>query len=105
MLRMSESVDGASVAAGEPLQRARDDQHLGAGREGGEDRRDAEGGRADEQHPAAADAVAERAHGDQRAGDHEPVDVDDPQAAPTTLGFRSAVICGTARYRTVRSIE
>ncbi len=78
MLRMSESVDGASVAAGETLQCARDDQHLGAGRVGGEDRGDAERRGADEQHLAAPDPVAERAHGDQRAGDHEAVDVDDP---------------------------
>ena len=78
MLRMSESVDGASVAAAARAARARD-QHLGAGRVGGEHRRDAERRRADQQHLAPADPVAERAHGDQRAGDHEAVDVDDPQ--------------------------
>src|SRR6266545_879948 len=32
-----------------------------------------------QQQPAAADAVAQGAHGDQEPGDHEPVDVGDPQ--------------------------
>jgi hypothetical protein len=35
--------------------------------------------RADQEQAPAADPVAERAHRDQRAGDHESIDVDDPQ--------------------------
>ena len=79
MLRISESVDGARVAPATPSSARVGDQHLGAGGEGGEHRGDAERGGADQQQPAAADAVAEGAHGDQRAGDQEAVDVDDPQ--------------------------
>ncbi len=97
MLRISESVDGASVAAGEALQaRARRSASRRWSRRRRSTEVSAEGGGADQQYAAAADAVAERAHGDQRAGDHEAVDVDDPQQ-PAALGFRSAVICGTAR--------
>ena len=39
----------------------------------------AERSRAEQQQPAPADAVAQRAHRDQEARDHEAVDVDDPQ--------------------------
>jgi hypothetical protein len=64
---------------GDPQQRPGHDQHLGAGGERRQQRDDPEGRGADHQQPAAADAVAEGAHGEQRPGDHEPVDVDDPQ--------------------------
>jgi hypothetical protein len=64
---------------GDPQQRAGGDQHPGAGRQGGEHGDDPEGGGAAKQQPAAADAVAEGAHGDQEPRDHEPVDVGDPQ--------------------------
>ena len=60
-------------------QRAGRDQQPGAGRERGQDGEAGERRGADHQHAARADAVAERAHRDQRARDHEPVDVDDPQ--------------------------
>jgi hypothetical protein len=40
---------------------------------------DGERGRADQQELAPADAVAERAHRDQEAGDEKAVDVDDPE--------------------------
>jgi hypothetical protein len=53
MLRINDRVEGATVA---PASR-----------------------RADQEQPATADAVAKGAHGDQRPGGHEPVDVDDPQ--------------------------
>ena len=79
MLRIRESVDGASVAPATPSSARVGDQHLGAGRERGEHRGRAERRSADQQQLAAADAVAERAHGDQGAGDQEAVDVDDPQ--------------------------
>jgi hypothetical protein len=79
MLRIKDSVDGASVAPASPSSARVVDQHLGAAREGGKHRADAERGRADEQQPAPADPVAERAHRDQRASDQEAVDVDDPQ--------------------------
>ena len=67
MLRIRDRVDGAKRRPGNTEQRAGGDQHLGAGRERGEHRGDAERGRADQEQPAAADAVAQRAHGDQRA--------------------------------------
>ena len=60
-------------------ERAAGDQHLGRGGEGREDRGKAEGPGAHQEHPSPPDPVAERAHGDQEARDHEPVDVEDPE--------------------------
>ena len=94
---MSESVDGASVAPARPCS-ARATISISALVE--------KAARTEVTPKAAApisstlaapDPVAERAHGDQRAGDHEAVDVDDPQQLRRALGFRSAMICGTAR--------
>ncbi len=79
MVKMSDSVDGASVAPGDPEERAAQDQHLGARGERGEERQDAEGGGADQEQLPPADPVSERAHRDEETGDHEAVDVDDPQ--------------------------
>jgi len=77
MLRISESVDGAS--GGDPEQRAGRDELVRRRREGRKDRGDAERGGPDQQQLAPADPVAERAHGDQRSGDEKAVDVDDPE--------------------------
>ena len=82
--------------------RARD-QHRRARREGGEHRGDAERRRADQQQPPPADAVAERAHRDEAAGDQEAVDVDDPEQ----LGGARVQVGAERRERqvsTVRSI-
>ena len=79
MLRISESVDGASVAPATPSS-ARVAISISALVEKAastEATPNAAG--ADQQQPAAADAVAQRAHRDQRAGDQEAVDVDDPE--------------------------
>jgi hypothetical protein len=76
--RISDSVDGASVAPAAP-RRAGGDEHLDARREGGGDRGRRERRRPDQQQPAAADAVSEGSHGDEQAGGDEAVDVDDPQ--------------------------
>ena len=104
MFRISDSVDGAIVAPAIPSSARVRDQHLGARRERGEHRRDAERRGADQQQAAAADPVAERAHRDQRPGDEEPVDVDDPQQLRAArLQVRAEA--GTARCSTVRSIE
>ena len=65
--------------AREPLHGAGGDEHLGARRQGREHRGGAERAGAGEQHLAPPDPVAERAHGDQGAGDEEAVDVGDPQ--------------------------
>ena len=62
-----------------PRSAAAEDQHLGARRERREQRERPECGGADEQQLAAADPVAERAHRDEEARDHEAVDVDDPE--------------------------
>ena len=79
MLRIRDSVDGASVAPATPS-RARAAISISALVEKrGEHRGEAERGGADQQQPAATDPVAQRAHGDQRAGDQEAVDVDDPE--------------------------
>ncbi len=69
----------AESGARDPQERAGGDHQLGVGRVGGEDRRGAERGRTDHEQFATADAVAEGAHGDQEPGDHEAVDVDDPE--------------------------
>jgi hypothetical protein len=79
MWKISDRVDGARVAPAMPSSARLAIQHLGAGRERSQDRHQAEGAGPDEQQPAAADAVAQGAHGDERSGDEEPVDVDDPQ--------------------------
>jgi hypothetical protein len=60
-------------------QHAGRDEHLGAGGAAGADRGEAEGGGAEQQQLAAADPVAERAHGDQQAGEGEGVTVEDPE--------------------------
>lgn len=60
-------------------QRAGSDEHRGAARIGGKDRCATERGGADQQQPAAADAIADRAHGNEQPGQHEAVDVKDPQ--------------------------
>src|SRR5262249_19290193 len=52
----------------------------------------------DHEQAAPADAVAERAHGDQHPGDHEAVDVDDPQELCRTR-------LQVARYRGDRKVE
>ncbi len=59
--------------------RAGGDEGLGAGRVGRDDGGGTEGGGADQEEPAVADAVAERAHRHQQAGQDEGVDVEDPQ--------------------------
>ena len=84
--------------AGDAQQRPADDQHLGAGRERREERHGPERGRTDEQELAPADAVAERAHRDEEAGDHEPVDVDDPQQ----LGAARLEVRADRRHRQVQ---
>jgi hypothetical protein len=80
MLRISESVEGASVARGDAEQGAGRDELVSALVEKAA-RTEAmtEGGGADQQELAPAYPVAERAHGDQRARDEEAVDVDDPE--------------------------
>ena len=55
------------------------DEHLGARREGREQRRQREPRGAAKEELAPADAVAERAHRDEEARDQETVDVDDPE--------------------------
>ena len=79
MLRISASVDGIRVAPAMPSSARAAISSLGAVRVGGEHRGRAERGGADQQQPAAADPVAERAHRDQQAGEDEAVDVEDPQ--------------------------
>ena len=86
---------------GDPEHRARRDEELGAGREGGEHRGDAERARADQEQPAATDPVAQRAHRDQAARDQEPVDVDDPQQ----LRARGLEVRGERRHGEIQDRE
>jgi hypothetical protein len=67
----------------ETKKRARRDERLDARGERGEDGRATECGRAHQQQAASPDPVTEHAHGDQGAGQYEPVDVDDPQQLGT----------------------
>ena len=79
MLRISDSVDGASVAPATPSSARAAISISALVENAASTEASAEGGGADQQQPAAADPVAERAHRDQQPGDQEAVDVDDPQ--------------------------
>ena len=74
MWKISDRVEGARVAPARPSSARHHDQHLRAGRERRQDRllplpkTDV----ADQQQPAAPDAVAKGPHGDQRTGDEKP---------------------------------
>ena len=79
MLRISDRVDGASVAPAMPSS-ARVAMSISALVENAASTEARRTPAAPiEQQPAAADPVAQRAHRDQQAGDQEAVDVDDPQ--------------------------
>jgi len=78
MWLMSASVDGASVLRPRRA-RPRHDQHRRARRVGRDHGQPGERGRADEQQLPAADAVAQRTHGDQEAAEQEAVAVHDPE--------------------------
>ena len=106
MLRISDSVDGASVAPAMPSS-ARVAISISALVENAASTEaDAERGRADQQQPPAADAVAQRAHRDQQAGDQEAVDVDDPEqlraARPQVRAQRRQ---GEVQHRQVHRVE
>ena len=101
MLRISDSVDGASVAA--IPSRAREAISISGLDENAATTDAPRTRRADQEQSAAADPVAQRAHRDQKAGDEEAVDVHDPEqlgAARAQVGAEQ----GTASVRTVRSI-
>ncbi len=70
---------GRQGGPGHAEQGAHRDQHFRAARECRDDRSGGERGGADQQQAPPADAIAQRAHGDQEAGHQEAVDVDDPQ--------------------------
>lgn len=55
------------------------DQRRRGGRIGSHHGRCAEARRADHQEPAPSDTVTERSHRDEQAGDHEAIDIDDPE--------------------------
>ena len=79
MLRISDSVDGASVAPATPSS-ARAAISISALVESAANTRgEAERAGADQEQAAAADPVAQRPHRDQQPGDQEAVDVHDPQ--------------------------
>ncbi len=65
--------------AGDAEERACRNERRGARGVRGEDRRGAERRRTAQQEPPAADAVSQRAGGDEQAGDQEAVDIHDPQ--------------------------
>ena len=69
---------GHDERAADAHQRPGGDQHVGGGGDGGQGRAGAEHQQAEGQRPAAAEAVAERAGGEQQAGEDEHVGVDDP---------------------------
>ncbi len=95
---------GRQGCPGDPQQRAGSDQHLRADRIGGQHRGRAEPGRAEQQQPAAADAVPQGAHRDQEPGDHEPVDVGDPQLLVLPAP-RAALRRGSASSTTNTSMD
>ena len=73
-----DSVDGMTNAAPTPMIARADDHLVGDVGEGAEQRADAEHDEARLQRTLAAEAVAEGAGGEQQAGEHEAVGVDDP---------------------------
>ena len=77
-LVMIESVDGMMNARADAHQRAGADEHVGRRREGREQRADAEDGETDRQEAVAAEPVTEASRGEQQAGEHQRVGVDDP---------------------------
>ena len=85
LLRVEEHVadqgqgGGRQGGRGDPEQCASRDQHLGASGEGGEDGAKAERGGTEQEEPAATDAVTQHPHGNQRSGQQEAVDVDNPE--------------------------
>ena len=97
MLRIRESVEGASVAAARPSSARVTISISTLVEKAASTERDAEGSGPDEEQPAAADTVAERAHRDQEAGQHEAVDVGDPEK----LGARGLEIRGQRGHRQV----
>jgi hypothetical protein len=54
--------------------------------------------------PPAADPVAEAGHGDEQAGQDDPVRVDDPQQLGPSWGRRSAARVGSATLSSVASM-
>ena len=98
---MSDSVDGASVAPAMP-RRARLTISISALVENAASSdSDAERGGTDEEQLATADPVAERAHRDEEARDHEAVDVDDPEQ----LGAARLQVLADGRDREVQDRE
>ena len=89
---------GCERGAREPEDRPRHDELRGTGRESRQQRGCAEGRRARHQQAAPADAVAQRAHGHQRAGDQEAVDVEHPQQ----LGRAGLELLRELRHREVQ---
>ena len=79
MLRSSESVDGISMAPKKPSRARAAISSAALGANAASAETSGESGRADEQHPAPAEAVAERAHRHEQAREHERVRVDDPE--------------------------
>ncbi len=78
-MKISDRVDGAIVAPAMPMMArlAMSISELVENAASNDAEREARG--AAEQELAAADAIPERAHGDEQAGDQEAVDVDDPE--------------------------
>ena len=72
------SVSGVTIAAPRPWMRARDDQHLDAGRERGDHGGDREDRHADHEEELAPEAVAERRTGQQQHGEGQRVGVHHP---------------------------
>ena len=106
MLKMSDRVDGARVAPAMPRAARLAMSISGVVENAASDRQRAERRRADEQQLAPADAVAERAHGHEEAGDHEPVDVDDPeQLAAARLEVLADRRDGQVQDRQVHDVE
>ena len=79
MWKISDRVDGARVAPAIPSRARAAIRDSAVGENAAPQRHQPERGRPDHQELAAADAVTQGAHGDQRPGHEEPVDVDDPQ--------------------------
>ena len=92
---------GCDRRARDAEQRSRCDEHLGARGEGGEERGEREPRCAEQEQAPAPDPVTQRAHRDQETGDHEAVDVRDPEE----LVARRLQVFAEVRHREVQNRE
>ena len=100
---MSDRVEGAMVAPAMPMTARLAMSISEPRRERGEQGGRREARRPEQEEPATADAIAERAHRDEEASDKKAIDVDHPEQLDARRSQHSPMM-GIARLETVKSI-